>query len=132
MESQICVCGSRRIRTFDQRIRFHGWTWTNVPHAYVLLFCKPSTNWDTWNTIRFSELLCIQSAALPLRHTPPYFQRTYYYLWKFIFQKKIINIFIYFDRNVGIEPTPRTGMFVFYLLNLFRIIICINKYISQF
>lgn len=64
------TCGSRRIRTFDQRIRFHGWTWTNVPHAYVLLFCKPSTNWDTWNTIRFSELLCVQSAALPLRHTP--------------------------------------------------------------
>ena len=29
----------------------------------------------------------------------------------------------YFERNVGIEHTPRTGMFVFYLLNLFREIV---------
>ena len=24
------------------------WTWTKDPLAYVLLFCKTSTNWDTW------------------------------------------------------------------------------------
>lgn len=35
-----------------------------------------------------------------------------------IFFSKNNNYF--FGRNVGIEPTPRTGMFVFYLLNLFR------------
>ena len=35
-----------------------------------------------------------------------------------IFFSKNNNYF--FERNVGIEPTPRTGMFVFYLLNLFR------------
>ena len=61
-------CAHRWIRTNDQRIRFHGWTWTNDSHAYVLLFCKSSTNWVTWNTIRLSELLCIQSVALPLSY----------------------------------------------------------------
>ena len=38
-----------------------------------------------------------------------------------IFFSKNNNFFYYFfERNVGIEPTPRTGMFVFCLLNLFR------------
>ena len=37
---------------------------------------------------------------------------------KIFFSKN--NNYFFFGRNVGIEPTPRTGMFVFYLLNLFR------------
>ena len=36
---------------------------------------------------------------------------------KIIFSK---NNNYFLERNAGIEPTPRTGMFVFYLLNLFR------------
>ena len=35
-----------------------------------------------------------------------------------IYFSKNNNYFL--ERNAGIEPAPRTGMFVFYLLNLFR------------
>lgn len=48
---------------------------------------------------------------------------------KIYFSKNNNYFYFFLERNVGIEPTPRTGMFVFYLLNLFRIFICINKYI---
>ena len=39
---------------------------------------------------------------------------------KIFFSKNNNYFYYFFERNVGIEPTPRTGMFVFCLLNLFR------------
>lgn len=64
--------------------------------------------------------------VLSLQHTPYNIinmnmisKNNCYYLWIFFFK----NNNYFFERNVGIEPTPRTGMFVFYLLNLFREIV---------